>query len=405
MPRLPAVAVYLVLVVAGSFLFSLYSTLSALYRIREAGLDPLELVLVGTALELSVFLFEIPTGVVADVYSRRLSIGIGYVGIGCGFLIESLNPSFGAILLGQVVWGLGYTFTSGATQAWLVDEVGQAGVGRVFLRGSQAAQAGALLGIGVAVLLGQGALYLPLMSAGLGYLLLALFLAFAMPERGFQPRPRDERETWGRFAGTLIEGTGVIRSQPRLTWLLVIALLFGLSSEPIDRLWELQLIENFSFPTWLGATAVIWFGAIRAVSLVAGIGAVTAVRRSLNIDDPRIAGRALIWLSSGLVVAVAAFALAGSFAVAIACFVSLSVLRTASGPILATWINQQIPSSVRATVLSIHTQSDSLGQVAGGPALGTLGRTFGTRAALLASSLLLSPIPPLYLKAARGGRS
>ncbi|MCZ6464425.1 MAG: MFS transporter, partial [Proteobacteria bacterium] len=385
MPRLSAVPVYLALTVSGSFLFSLYGTLSALYRIRDAGLGPLELVLVGTALELSVFLFEIPTGVVADLYSRRLSIWIGYVGIGCGFLIESLNPRFAPILLGQLVWGLGYTFTSGATQAWLVDELGQEGVGRVFLRGSQAAQGGALLGIGAAVMLGQGALYLPLMSAGLGFLLLAGFVALAMPERGFRPRPRDERETWGRFGGTFVEGVGVIRAQPRLTWLLLIALLFGLASEPLDRLWELQLLDHFSFPVWLGATAILWFGGIRATSLVAGIGAVSAVRRRLDIDDPAVAGRALVWLSTGLVTAVAGFALAGSFGLAVACFVALSVLRSASDPIVATWINQQIPSAVRATVLSIHTQSDSLGQVAGGPALGALGRAAGTRAALLAS--------------------
>ena len=399
MPRLPAVAVYLVLTVSGSCLFALYSTLSALYRIREAGLDPFELVLVGTALELSVFLFEIPTGVVADVYSRRLSIAIGYVGIGCGFLIESLNPRFAVILLGQLVWGLGYTFTSGATQAWLVDEVGQEGVGTAFLRGSQAAQGGALLGIGVAVILGHDALYLPLMTAGLGFLLLAAFVALAMPERGFRPRPREGRDTWGRFGSTLVEGVGVIRAQPRLAWLLLIALLFGLSSEPLDRLWELQLLDHFAFPLWLGATPVAWFGAIRAVSLVAGIGAVTALRRGLDIDDPAVAGRALLWLSTALVAAVAGFALAGSFAAAVVCFVALSVLRTASGPILVTWMNQQIPSAVRATVLSIHTQSDSLGQVAGGPALGALGRAAGTRAALLASTALLAPVPPLYLRA------
>jgi DHA3 family tetracycline resistance protein-like MFS transporter len=52
------------------------------------------LVLVGTVLEPSVFIFEIPTGIVADVYSRRLSIIIGQVLIGLGFMVEGLFPVF-----------------------------------------------------------------------------------------------------------------------------------------------------------------------------------------------------------------------------------------------------------------------------------------------------------------------
>jgi len=159
---LPAVPVYLIAAVAFSSFFALFSTLSGLYRIRVAGLDPLELVLVGTVLELSVFLFEIPTGVVADVYSRRLSVCIGYVLIGAGFITESLNPRFDMILFAQVLWGVGFTFTSGAFQAWIVDELDGQGIGAVFLRGSQAGQAGALLAIGAAVALGSMALYLPL---------------------------------------------------------------------------------------------------------------------------------------------------------------------------------------------------------------------------------------------------
>jgi hypothetical protein len=49
---------------------------------------------------------------------RRLSIVIGTILIGLGFIIEGSVPIFRMIVLGQVLWGIGYTFTSGATQAW-----------------------------------------------------------------------------------------------------------------------------------------------------------------------------------------------------------------------------------------------------------------------------------------------
>ena len=120
-----------------SMFFMAYATVSAVYRITEVGLNPLQLILVGTVLETSAFLSEIPTGVVADVHSRRLSIIIGYFLIGVGFIVEGSFAIFGTILLAQVLWGIGFTFTSGAEEAWIADEVGEQGVGSIFLRGAQ----------------------------------------------------------------------------------------------------------------------------------------------------------------------------------------------------------------------------------------------------------------------------
>ncbi len=401
MARLAALPVYLTLAVSRASFLALYSTISGVYRIRTAGLDPLELVLVGTVLELSVFLLEIPTGVVADVFSRRLSIGIGYALMGAGFVFESLNPSFGSILLAQVIWGAGYTFTSGAGEAWIVDEIGVERMGSVFLRGAQAGQVGALLAMGVGVTLASRALWLPLFVGGVGFLAMAFFVAFAMPERGFRPRSASERRSWRTFVETFAAGVTVVRERPALGWILLVALFVGLSSEPLDRLWELHLLSSFSFPSLGALDPVVWFGIIQAGSLLLGIAATEWVRRALDPRDARVGVRALFWLNAMLVAAIAAFALAGSFSVALVAFWSLAVLRRVSHPILATWTNQQIPSEVRATVLSMQTQSDSLGQVAGGPALGAAARAAGVRAAFLASATLLLPVQALYARALR----
>src|SRR5689334_12839670 len=123
--KLDATSVYLFIEFTASAFFSMMFVTMSLYEATVAGLLPYQLVLVGTTLEISAFLFEVPTGIVADVYSRRLSIIIGYLLMGVGFLIEGLFPLFIPILIAQVVWGLGYTFTSGATQAWISDEVGE----------------------------------------------------------------------------------------------------------------------------------------------------------------------------------------------------------------------------------------------------------------------------------------
>ena len=86
--KIEASKVYLFIEFTASAFFSMMFVTVSLYEATVAGLTPLQLVLVGTTLEISAFLFEIPTGVVADVYSRRLSIIIGYLLMGVGLLIE-----------------------------------------------------------------------------------------------------------------------------------------------------------------------------------------------------------------------------------------------------------------------------------------------------------------------------
>jgi len=374
--------------------FALYSTVSSLYRIREAGLDPFELILVGSVLELSVFLFEIPTGVVADVYSRRLSVWIGYAVVGIGFWIESAWTSFATILAAQVVWGVGHTFISGAQTAWLVDELQNEGVGEVFVRRSQVGRAGALIGILLGVWLGGTSLALPMRIAGGGMLLFAVTLYLIMPET--MPLGRDgadeERRHRGAMVGTFRAGVAAIREQPTLLVIVALTLLGGIASEPLDRLWELHLLQNFALPDWAGASGLTLFGGMRVLVLLIGIGAAELVRRWVRFDEPRELRRGLLLMNLGVIVGFGLFALAPATASALFGYLIGTLLRGTQGPLLATWTNQQLDRSVRATVLSMTSQADALGQVTGGPALGALGRALGVRAALLTATGLFVPI-------------
>jgi DHA3 family tetracycline resistance protein-like MFS transporter len=136
MKRFNGYTVFLFQEFAASLLFAVIFTASTLYQVQTVGLNPLQLVLVGTVLELTAFLAKVPTGIIADVYSRRLSILIGFVLVGIGFLVEGSIPQFWAVLLAQVIWGIGATFQSGALEAWVADQVGEANAGKAFLRGS-----------------------------------------------------------------------------------------------------------------------------------------------------------------------------------------------------------------------------------------------------------------------------
>src|SRR5262249_44712821 len=144
---LPPYRVYLFLQAVSSGFYLLVMTVAAVYGVEQAHLNALQLLLVGTTLEATCLIFQLPTGVVADAVSRRLSVLVGLMLTGLGFILWGAFARFGTILLAQVLWGLGYTFVDGAQQAWIADELRDGAAGRTFLRGTQAGQIGALAGV------------------------------------------------------------------------------------------------------------------------------------------------------------------------------------------------------------------------------------------------------------------
>ena len=392
---------YLVLESASALFFSMIFTASAVYQVTVAELTPLQLVLVGTALELTVFVFEIPTGVVADVFSRKLSIVIGFLLIGTGFVLEGSFPIFGIILLGQLVWGIGYTFTSGATQAWISDEIGETAANRAFLRSTQARNLMAMIGMGTGMILGIRSVNLPIQLGGIGLIILGGFLAMRMPETGFHPGADQEPKTWRNFGGTLKQGISVVRRRPALRRVLWIGLIYGLYSEGLDRLWTMHLLENFHINWGLKLPPVVWIGSIRLAETFLAVAAAEFIRRSVTTDRQASLMRALFAITGILVAAMYVFALAPILSVAIVAFLTISVMRELIYPIYTAWINQGLDSQVRATVISMSGQVDAVGQIAGGPVVGWIGNRFSVRAALLASSMILTPAIAFFLQPAQ----
>ena len=127
-----------------------------------------------------------------DVVKVALIV-IGVVLIGCSYFLEGWIPTFWAALVSQVFWGLGYTFTSGATEAWITDEIGEDAVGPVFLRGRQMWLAGSLIGTLGCVTLGVVHVQLPMILAGVGMVALAAVMVLVMPERHMRVTPATER--------------------------------------------------------------------------------------------------------------------------------------------------------------------------------------------------------------------
>ena len=184
----------------------------SIYLVRDLDLSPLELVLMGTAMEAAVFLFEVPTGAVADTYGRKLSLVIGFLGMGTAWLLVGVATEAWVIIVLWAVWGVAYTFTSGAYEAWITDEVGVERIPQVFLRGARIAYAGAFLGLALSVLIGTQSLRAAVIAGGALEIACALACIALMPETGFRRRPREERA--GAFAdlrSTAVRGGRFVR--------------------------------------------------------------------------------------------------------------------------------------------------------------------------------------------------
>ena len=379
---------YVALETADGLVSTLVFTLNLVYQAVVVGLSPFELVIVGTVLEVTVLVAEVPTGIVADLRSRRLAVVAGYVLVGAGFVLEGAVPAFWAVLAGQVVWGTGAAFTSGAKEAWIVDETSPERAEGLFLRAAKRAEVAGIIGIAGAVALGWTTPRVPVVVGGATWVAIGLALWLLMGEHGFTPVGAAERTTFRSLLVTGRRGVRLVRGVPVLAALALVELFSGLSSEAVDRLWTPNLLAIGLPP---GLRTVGWFAIIAAGSLALGVLAIALAERTVEGRGDAVAARALLVLQAVQVVVIAAFAVAGSFALALAAWWALSLVRIVQRPLVAGWIARHVPSDTRATVLSLQSQANALGQVVGGPVCGAVAGGVSIRAGLGTSAVLLAP--------------
>jgi DHA3 family tetracycline resistance protein-like MFS transporter len=373
----------------------------AVYLVRELHLSPLQLVLMGTAMEAAVFLFEVPTGVVADTYSRRLSLIIGYLGTGAAWTAVGLVSSPWLIVALWGFWGFSYTFTSGAEQAWITDEVGVERVGGIFLRAARFGQAGAVVGLLVQVAVGTLSLRWGVVLGGVFTLACGVGAALFMPETGFVRRPREQRATaLAELGTTALRGGRYAWAQPIIMLLVGVELFLGMSSEAFDRLKEAHFLRDVGLPAVGQLDPVIWFGIFWLAGMILNIAAIGSLIKRVEHGGRQAVARYLFGFTFLELGAMLLFALTGSTWVAIAGLLGVFFARNMQSPLYDTWLSEQITdSSVRATVFSITGQSNAIGQAGGGAALGVIGNVWGIRAALAGGALAIAPALGFYGRA------
>lgn len=392
-------SVYLVLSAGWPLFFSMLAVTNLVYQVQVAHLDPLRLLLVGSVLELTCLVFQVPTGLFADAFSRRWAVSIGCALVGAGFILEGSIPQFASILVAQVVWGIGATLSNGAEDAWITDEVGEERAGPLFLRASQVGQAASLIGICAGVGLASMRLNLPIVVGGALLVMLGIYLFLAMTEDGYRAL---RSEPGGSLAGMVAGARSSIvslRSRPLIVTILAITVVLGLSSEGVDRLYQVHFLRDIGLPSFAGFSPVLWFGLVSGGSSLIVIATTWVIRRKLDLENHSHVGRLLFAFTALQALALAGFALAANLYVAIALYWLATVMRQAFSPVQRAWLNRSLDPSNRATLFSVDGQADAMGQIAGGPIIGVIASGISIRAALVSSAALLTLALPLFARA------
>jgi predicted MFS family arabinose efflux permease len=361
-----------------------YWLVTSLYLVVVADLSPFQLVFLGTAMELSVMLTEVPTGVFADTISRKWSIVISHVLTGSAMMITGLVRSFGPLVAAQVLWGVGYTFQSGAVVAWVTDELADPSrIELVLVRQARAGLVGALLGMPVfGALAWATSLGSAIVVSGVAGIVLAAWVAWRFSEERFTPT-REHRLAEAR--SIFVRGVALARGDRQIIRLLAVTLLVNSGAEAFDRLYPKRLV-GLGFPS--EPDPIVWFTVLGIATAIVGWVVLRGVER--HVAGERAARRlyAAACAAGTLGLLTLAHAPNDTIGIAGVLFVS-GIAWTVVRSVSVIWVNRRATSDVRATLQSFLTQTESTGEIIGGLTLGVVAQSGSITTALTCSAVLL----------------
>jgi hypothetical protein len=361
-----------------------YWLVTSLYLVVDADLSPFQLVFIGTAQGITGLLFEVPTGVLADTISRKGSIVMAHLLMGTGMLVTGLVTAFPALVLTQMLWGLAWTFSTGADVAWLTDELGRtARVARALTASARWEQVGAAGGlVGFGALAWATDLSTSIVASGLAMWVLGLFVVARFTEHRFTPA-REQR--WRRSASIFRRGVDLARRDHEILIIFAATLLINAAAEGFGRLFPKRLVE-LGLPE--EPDPIVWLTALGLVALALAALALRIVEA--RIEGVGVARRAygvacFIGALGLIVLALAPDAGTGMAGVLLVQGIAWTVTRCVG----VIWVNRRVTSDVRATVHSLLAQAEYLGEICLGIGLGILAQATSIAAAMTAACALV----------------
>lgn len=391
---------YLVLMVGNTLAASLIWGINTIFLL-DAGLSNFQAFAANAAFTAGMVLFEIPTGIVADTVGRRASYLLGTVTLAVSTLayvgLWQMRGPFWMWLAASVLIGLGFTFFSGAVEAWLVDALASVGftgtLDTVFGRGQVASGAAMLVGsVSGGWIAQQSSVGVPYLLRGAILLVMFVFAAVAMRDLGFTPeRHGSTAQEVARLARQTVDLGWKV---PPIRWLMVQAIATG--GVGIYAFYALQpyLLELYGDPHAYQVAGLV-AAAVAVAQMIGGLAA-GQVRR---IARRRTSALVIISLvSAGVMVAIGTV---DSFAAVLALTGLWGLTFAAFTPVRQSYLNGLIPSRQRATLLSADSLMSSAGGVWAQPVLGRVADVRGYAASYVVSAAITAVAIPFILLSRR----
>jgi MFS family permease len=391
---------YLVLLLGNTLAASFIWGINTLFLL-DAGLSNLEAFAANAFFTAGMVLFEVPTGVVADTWGRRTSYLLGTITLaGSTFLYYLLwvaSAPFWQWAVVSMLLGLGFTFFSGAVEAWLVDALTFAGyegglevvLGRGQMIGGIAMLGGSVAGGALAQATSLGVPFL--LRAGV--LLVMFVVAYRlMHDLGFVPAATENplRATRAVFDASIEYGL----KNPPVRWIMLAAPFA--SGVGFYTFYALQpfLLELYGNPK--AYTVAGLAAAIVAGSQILGGFAAPKIRA---LFEKRTTALILGAVASAIILAL--LGIVGSFWAALALLVVWGLIFAADMPIRQAYLNDMIPSQQRATVLSFDSLMGSSGGVVIQPVLGKTADVYSYATSFVVGAVFQLAAVPFLVRSRR----
>ena len=364
----------------------------------DAGLGITEVFVANAAFSLGMVLFEIPTGVVADTVGRRVSFLASTVVLALSTVAYVALASVGAGVWAfagvSVFMGLGFTFYSGATEAWVVDALAANDYGdeldHAFARGQMVTGAGMLVGTIGGGLLGTVDLAYPFVARAV-LLGLAFAVAFAtMRDEGFEVRALTLGSARGEMARVARDSVAFGWREPGLRRLMLVG-----AVQTGFFFWGFYAFQPY-FLELLDSDAVWIMGVVSALVAVSTMAGNAVVEWFTRFCGKRTT--LMLWGAAAMTVGAIGVGLAGVFWVALPALLLITASTGVTMPVRQSYFHNVIPTEQRATVVSLDSMVGGLGGAAGQAGLGRIaqvdsystGYLVGGAATVLALPLLWS---------------
>ncbi|HYK08991.1 MAG TPA: MFS transporter [Candidatus Eisenbacteria bacterium] len=390
--------IYLFLILGNTLAASFIWGINTIFLL-DAGLSNFQAFAANAFFTLGQVLFEIPTGIVADRFGRRMSYLLGTITLAASTLLYLymwyIHGPFWGWAASSMLLGLGFTFFSGALEAWLVDALHATNftgsLDGVFAKGQ-------IVG-GVAMLAGSlgGGIIAQMTNLGVPYILRAGVLGinfatafFLMKDLGFTPQKTQHplKDIQNIFSNSVQYGL----KNPPVRWLMIAAPFISGVSFYIFYALQPFLLKLYGNEKAYGIAGLV--AAIAAAAQIAGGFAAPHMRKFFTRRTTTIVSGVSI---ATVILLVVSFA--HNFWLALLLIFIWGLLSAAISPIRQAFVNGLIPSAQRATVLSFDSLMGSSGGIVIQPLLGKVADVFGYPASYAVSSLFQAAAIPFILLA------